>query len=382
MAKMGEEVDKLLSLNDKEIETIKDTVSDIIDIANLPGNTVQVRDLLLRSCQIIEMSIINCEADNFKIRTLIKNETNIPSSSEEQMVDQTFEDSQKTTEETLSFRPHSEKTIFKDKMIFKEKEMLIDIPVLQTYIEEQTSNMKDLYNLSGTDLRYVDFSGIYPRINYLQGSSPQEIRHWYNFGAINSIYLSSPDFSEISELPHWIMMGVKDCYLNNPTITPKDILVLKFLSSGPDFYEDKRYPAYHFIQLGKSESFSISITHKKTKFQKFCENDIHYRRALGIRIILQGMEASFKRGFRTYGGNKIYSSVMISPAKSTPKAAENYLRTKIELLDKGVIKSSPQAQHKICNFRGHKRGRCPSCSPDKGTETNEDTGVHLASDDE
>ncbi|KAJ9545306.1 hypothetical protein OSB04_025013 [Centaurea solstitialis] len=295
----------------------------------------------------------------------------VSSSSEEQMFDQSLEeDSQKTTEDPLSFRPHSEKTISKGSLSFKEKKILLDIPIQQSYVETQTSNMRDLYNLSRTDSRYVDFSGIYPRINYLQGSSPQEIRHWYDFGAINSIYLTSPDFPEISELPHWILSGVRDCYLNNPTITPKDTLVLKFLSSGPDFYEENRYPAFHFIQLAESEAFSISITNKKTSFQKYCENDIHYRRALGIRIILQGMEAGFKKGFRTYGGNKIYSSVMISPAKITPRAAENYLRTKIDLLDKG-------AQHRICQYRGHTRGRCFSCSPSKDKETDEDCGAGI-----
>lgn len=386
MAKMIEEVNNLLSLMDQEIETIKDTVSDILDIANLPGNNLQVQDLLVRAIHIIKNGIDHYKSDSLKIKALLKDESdkiNVSSSSEEQMFDQSLEeDSQKATEESLSFRPHSEKTISKENLSFKEKKILLDIPILQSYVETQTSNMRDLYNLSRTDSRYVDFSGIYPRINYLQGSSPHEIRHWYDFGAINSIYLTSPDFPEISELPHWILLGVKDCYLNNPTITPKDTLILKFLSSGPDFYEENRYPAFHFIQLAKCEAFSISITNKKASFQKYCENDIHYRRALGIRIILQGMEAGFKKGFRTYGGNKIYSSVMISPAKTTPRSAENYLRTKIDLLDKGVIKSSPQAQHRICQYRGHTIGRCSSCSPSKDKKANEGTSVNLASDNE
>ena len=145
---MTEEIDTLLSFMDKEIETIQDTVSDIIDIANLPGNTVQVRDLLIRASDIIKNGAITCKIDSFKIKTLIKNPSrkdDVPSSSEVQMTDENFEDSQKTMEETLSFRPNSGKTIF------IEKQILIHIPVQQAYVENQTSLMRELYNLSGTD---------------------------------------------------------------------------------------------------------------------------------------------------------------------------------------------------------------------------------------
>lgn len=185
MAKMIEEVNNLLSLMDQEIETIKDTVSDILDIANLPGNNLQVQDLLVRAIHIIKNGIDHYKSDSLKIKALLKDESdkiNVSSSSEEQMFDQSLEeDSQKATEESLSFRPHSEKTISKENLSFKEKKILLDIPILQSYVETQTSNMRDLYNLSRTDSRYVDFSGIYPRINYLQGSSPHEIRNWYQF---------------------------------------------------------------------------------------------------------------------------------------------------------------------------------------------------------
>lgn len=72
------------------------------------------------------------------------------------------------------------------------------------------------------------------------------------------------------------------------------------------------------------------------------------------------MEASFKRGFRTYGGQKIFLSIIISPAKSTPMATRNYIQTKVKLLNTGVIRSSPQAQARICQFRQHDFGTCPS----------------------
>ena len=139
-------------------------------------------------------------------------------------------------------------------------------------------------------------------------------------------------------------------------------MVLKFISAGPDFHGEDTYPAYHFIQVGKSESFSITAIKQKKEFIKFDEKDIHYRREIGIRVVLQGMEASFKKGFRTYGGNSVYSSVMISFAKESPKAALGYLGTKINLLDKGTIKSSPYAQARICQYRQHTRDMCPACT--------------------
>ncbi|KAL5825216.1 hypothetical protein ACOSQ3_021279 [Xanthoceras sorbifolium] len=95
---------------------------------------------------------------------------------------------------------------------------------------------------------------------------------------------------------------------------------------------------------------------------KFEEKDIHYRKAIGIRIVLQGLEASFKRGFRTYGGGKILSSIMISPGKVTPIAARNYMATKIKLLNTGVIRSSPQAQQRVCQFRQHDLNTCQACT--------------------
>jgi hypothetical protein len=44
-------------------------------------------------------------------------------------------------------------------------------------VEYQYQIMRELYSLHNTDTRYVDYSGLYSRINYLQGSSPNEIRY-------------------------------------------------------------------------------------------------------------------------------------------------------------------------------------------------------------
>lgn len=70
--------------------------------------------------------------------------------------------------------------------------------------------MKELFNLSDTSFIYVDFCGIYPRINYVQESPPEEMRYWYNFRSTNSLYLKCPYFHHIKMLPQRIIEDVKN----------------------------------------------------------------------------------------------------------------------------------------------------------------------------
>ena len=95
----------------------------------------------------------------------------------------------------------------------------------------------------------VDKSGIYPRIHFLQGANPDEIRDWYDFGSIATIYMTSPNFPEIERLPGWIKEGVKDNFGNNPMIKINDVIALDFFSAIPDFDENQTYPVWHFIKM-------------------------------------------------------------------------------------------------------------------------------------
>ena len=76
--------------------------------------------------------------------------------------------------------------------------------------------MERLFGLTDTKEMIVDKSGIYPRIHFLQGANPVEVRYWYDFGSIATIYMSTPNFPEIDRLPGWIKDGVKDNFGNNP----------------------------------------------------------------------------------------------------------------------------------------------------------------------
>jgi hypothetical protein len=368
MEEVAQKMDKHLSSMDEQMSLIREISKDMGElleiIENVPEKIGQLKDLVSRHCILLNNKIMLYEFDSMKMKFLIKNHIrhrmDVPStfSKGTQTIDLTLDEEDQKKKEPFSFKPHSERTSSFENIIQR-------IPFLEDPVEKQRSKMRELYTLSQTDTRYIDFTGIYPRLNYLQGTDPKEIRYWYDFGAINSIYLSSPNFPETAELPRWIGDGVKSCYFNNSTITPKDILVLKFFSAGPDFHNDRYYPAYHFIEIQKCQSFSCTFETTKKDFYNFNENDIRYRRAIGIKIVLQTMEASFKKEFRTYGGDSKSSPCMISPARRSPESAKRYLKMKIDLLDTGYIQSSPQAQERICRYREHKINTCSACSKQK-----------------
>ncbi|KAL8554346.1 hypothetical protein ACS0TY_002507 [Phlomoides rotata] len=59
-------------------------------------------------------------------------------------------------------------------------------------------------------------SGKYPRLWALKGANPNDVRIWYEFGALASICTVAPDFWEISELPDWVLNVFVESWHNNP----------------------------------------------------------------------------------------------------------------------------------------------------------------------
>ena len=102
--------------------------------------------------------------------------------------------------------------------------------------------MKRLYGLIDNKYMIIDKSEIYPRIYFLQGSNPEEIREWYDFDSITTIYLTSPDFLKIARLPGWIREGVRDNFGNNSLIKIDDTLALDFFIASPDFDDNQTFP--------------------------------------------------------------------------------------------------------------------------------------------
>ncbi|KAL0291154.1 UNVERIFIED_CONTAM: hypothetical protein Sradi_7033100 [Sesamum radiatum] len=94
----------------------------------------------------------------------------------------------------------------------------------------------------------IETSGKYNRVWMMEGSKPEEVREWYEFGALASVTMS-PSFPEISKLPEWISGAVYDSWQNNPHLKRVDILELKFISVAPETAGKGSHPAFHFIKL-------------------------------------------------------------------------------------------------------------------------------------
>ena len=120
--------------------------------------------------------------------------------------------------------------------------------------------MERLFGLTDTTNMIVDKYGIYQRIHFLQGSNPEEIHYWHDFGSLATIYMTSPNFPEIERLLGWIKEGVKDNFENNPMIKMNDVIALHFFSASPDFDENQTYSVWNFIKMSKVRYEKTSIS--------------------------------------------------------------------------------------------------------------------------
>ena len=238
--------------------------------------------------------------------------------------------------QTISLRPQTSRT----KPIFETIEMSPEKELIKLH----SDMMERLFGLSDTKNMIVDKSGIYPRIYFLQGADPEEIRDWYDFGSIATIYLTTPDFPEILNLPGWIKEGVKDNFENNSLISINDTLALDFFSASPDFENNQRFPVWHFIRMRKVIQERNMISNTKKIFKPFNEENIHYRRGLGLIVVKRQMESALKRPFRSYGKPDRLGSIMISvDCRATPDSAKRFLLKKINMIEAGEIHSSQYA---------------------------------------
>ena len=194
--------------------------------------------------------------------------------------------------QTISLRPQTAKA----KPIFEKREIPQEREILRLHLE----TMEILYNLSDTRHMIIDKSGIYPRIYFLQGSNPEEIRDWYDFGSIATIYLTTPDFPEIARLPGWIREGVQDNFENNSLIKIDDTLALDFFSASLDFDNEQKFPVWHFIRMRKVIQEGNMISNTSKIYKPFTEDNIHYRRGLSLIVVKRQMESALKRPFRSY----------------------------------------------------------------------------------
>ncbi|KAK4391518.1 movement protein [Sesamum angolense] len=104
----------------------------------------------------------------------------------------------------------------------------------------------------------IETSGKYNRVWMMEGSKLEEVREWYEFGALASVYTMSPSFSKISKLPEWISGAVYDSWQNNPHLKRGDILELKFISAAPEMAGKGSHPAFHFIKLQRPDMVAFN----------------------------------------------------------------------------------------------------------------------------
>ncbi|KAK4386102.1 Enzymatic polyprotein [Sesamum angolense] len=129
----------------------------------------------------------------------------------------------------------------------------------------------------------IETSEKYNRVWMLEGSKPEDVKEWYEFGALASVHTMSPSFPEISKLPEWISGAVYDSWQNNPHLKRGDILELKFISAAPETAGKGSHPAFHFIKLQRPDMVAFSkikaATGEAPLVSAISEDDISTRRA-------------------------------------------------------------------------------------------------------
>ena len=81
-----------------------------------------------------------------------------------------------------------------------------------------------VYTAKSTNTLMVDFSGLYPRLHFLAGCSPEDVLKAFTYGYCGSI-TSSPGNREILHLPRVIIESVKKFRRTSRS----DMVVMKFL---------------------------------------------------------------------------------------------------------------------------------------------------------
>ena len=79
-------------------------------------------------------------------------------------------------------------------------------------------------------------------------------------------------------------------------------------------------------------------------YKPFIEDNVHYRRGLGLIVVKRHMESALKRPFRNYDKPERLGSVMISiDCRATPDSAKRFLLKKINLIETDELSSSQYA---------------------------------------
>ncbi|KAL2237710.1 UNVERIFIED_CONTAM: Enzymatic polyprotein [Sesamum indicum] len=160
----------------------------------------------------------------------------------------------------------------------------------------------------------IETSGKYNRVWMLEGSKPEDVREWYDFGALASVDTMSPSFPEISKLPEWISGAVFDSWQNNPHLKRGDVLEIKFISVAPETTGKGSHPAFHFMKLQRPDMVAFNkikaASGEAPLVSAISEDSISTRRAWGLWVCLTEMD-KVKYPFKIFS-NKVNGSFLLN----------------------------------------------------------------------
>ncbi|KAK4392624.1 hypothetical protein Sango_2040200 [Sesamum angolense] len=199
----------------------------------------------------------------------------------------------------------------------------------------------------------IETSGKYNKVWMMEGSKPEEVREWYEFGALASVHTMSPSFPKISKLSEWISGAVYDSWQNNPHLKRGDILELKFISAAPEMAGKGSHPAFHFIKLQRPDMVAFNRIKATTEaaplVSAISEDDISTRRAWGLWVCLTEMD-KVKYPFKIFS-NKVNGSFLLNSmtGKST-EFAESMFEKKRMLIWENKLPATESTRMKACNM--------------------------------
>ncbi|KAL0427801.1 UNVERIFIED_CONTAM: hypothetical protein Slati_2954900 [Sesamum latifolium] len=197
----------------------------------------------------------------------------------------------------------------------------------------------------------IETSRKYNRVWILEGSKPEDVREWYDCGALASDNTISPIFSEISKLSEWISGAVYDSWKNNSHLKRCDILELKFISAAPETAGKGSHSTFYFIKLQRSDMVAFNkikaTTGEVPLVSAISEDDISNRRAWGLWICLTKMD-KVKYPFKIFS-NKVNGSFLLnSMTRKNTEFAESLFEKKRMLIWRNKLLETKATRMKTC----------------------------------
>ncbi|KAL2226698.1 UNVERIFIED_CONTAM: hypothetical protein Sindi_2028500 [Sesamum indicum] len=178
------------------------------------------------------------------------------------------------------------------------------------------------------------------RKGILEGSKPEDVREWYDFGALASVHTMSPSFLKISKLSEWISGVVFNSWQNNSHLKRGAILEIKFVSVAPETAGNGSHPTFHFMKLQRPDMVAFNkikaapgevAPGEAPLVLVITEDSISTRRAWGLWVSLTEMD-KVKYSFKSFS-NKVNGSFLLNSitGKST-EFAESLFKKKRMLI--------------------------------------------------